>query len=170
MVELPITLEYKYFLFFLRFFSGSKANFVLRSRGSGENSHSQQPLQGVMKACNVFLTPECKLQTWKAWKKTVFHWKTNTKNCQQKLPKKKTLTLGLGLKASNEEKKLKNQQQEVKVLHKSVKKNEGNMKKTCKTRFGKFRSSSSVICVRYVGRSNTGGLSFTSFTWITTVV
>lgn len=29
---------------------------------------------------------------------------------------------------------------------------------TCKTRFGKFRSSSSVICVRYVGRSNTGGL------------
>ena len=29
---------------------------------------------------------------------------------------------------------------------------------TCKTRLGRFRSSSSVICVRYVGRSNTGGL------------
>lgn len=45
-----------------------------------------------------------------------------------------------------------------------------NARRTCKTRLGKFRSSSSVICVLYVGRSNTGGLSFTSFTWITTIV
>lgn len=29
---------------------------------------------------------------------------------------------------------------------------------TCKTRFGRFLSSSSVICVRYVGLSKTGGL------------
>lgn len=43
-------------------------------------------------------------------------------------------------------------------------------RRTCKTRLGKFRSSSSVICVLYVGRSNTGGLSLTSFTWITTIV
>lgn len=35
---------------------------------------------------------------------------------------------------------------------------------TCKTRLGRFRSSSSVICVRYVGRSNTGGL-LKNFCW-----
>lgn len=45
-----------------------------------------------------------------------------------------------------------------------------NARRTCKTRLGKLRSSSSVICVRYVGLSNTGGLSLTSFTWITTIV
>ena len=41
---------------------------------------------------------------------------------------------------------------------------------TWTTDFGKLRSSSSVIWVRYVGLSNTGGLSLTSFTCITTVV
>lgn len=41
---------------------------------------------------------------------------------------------------------------------------------TWSTRLGRLRSSSSVIWVRYVGRSNTGGLSLTSLTWMTTVV
>lgn len=36
--------------------------------------------------------------------------------------------------------------------------------------FGRLRSSSSVIWVSYSGRSNKGGLSFTSLTWMTTVV
>ena len=35
---------------------------------------------------------------------------------------------------------------------------------TSRTRLGRLRSSSSVICVSYVGRSKTGGLSLTSLT------